>query len=374
MKRKNPGAPVLGEMKNLKQRCVNQFFKRQTVNNSASTMDVNTRTQKKEDWIKNLNAEQKKLLQLEITTMDDSWFMALKDEFLKPYFLQLKKFLMTEWQSQRVFPPKEDIYSWSRLTPLNKVRVIILGQDPYHNVGQAHGLSFSVRAGIPCPPSLKNIYRTIKNDYPDFEIPNTGYLVPWAEQGVLMLNVNLTVRAHQANSHAGKGWESFTHAVLQTILKRHPKGLVFLAWGTPAANRLKNLSLATHCVLRSVHPSPLSAHRGFFECQHFKKTNQWLKEKFGEEYCIDWGAVSGKKKQVAPKDATLPTEVKKVVTATTSSETTKTTIEKTSVKVTSTDKAEDLKATEDSKGSVVAEKTSAESKTEDTPKEQESEN
>ncbi|KAL2312423.1 Uracil-DNA glycosylase [Schizosaccharomyces pombe] len=289
----------------LKQPRLDNFFKTNTSSSALKDTQVldnkeNNSVSKfnKEKWAENLTPAQRKLLQLEIDTLESSWFDALKDEFLKPYFLNLKEFLMKEWQSQRVFPPKEDIYSWSHHTPLHKTKVILLGQDPYHNIGQAHGLCFSVRPGIPCPPSLVNIYKAIKIDYPDFVIPKTGYLVPWADQGILMLNASLTVRAHQAASHSGKGWETFTSAVLQVALNRNRKGLVILAWGTPAAKRLQGLPLKAHYVLRSVHPSPLSAHRGFFECHHFKKTNEWLEEQYGPGKCINWSAVSEQKAKI----------------------------------------------------------------------------
>ncbi|EPX71927.1 uracil DNA N-glycosylase Ung1 [Schizosaccharomyces octosporus yFS286] len=282
-----------------KQQCLEKFFtaKPKTPKNEPIVQSNTVSNQKnsmfdKKKWIDGLTGDQRKLLQLEIDTMEDSWFEALKDEFLQPYFLNLKKFLQSEWQKERVFPPKEDIYSWSHHTPLSKVRVIILGQDPYHNVGQAHGLCFSVRPGVPCPPSLLNIYKAIKIDYEDFVIPKTGYLIPWADQGVLMLNASLTVRAHQAASHSGKGWERFTTAALQIALNKHKRGIVVLAWGTPANKRLQGLPLQSHCVLKSVHPSPLSAHRGFFECHHFKKTNDWLAERYGDENSINWHAVS----------------------------------------------------------------------------------
>ncbi|EPY49903.1 uracil DNA N-glycosylase Ung1 [Schizosaccharomyces cryophilus OY26] len=291
--------PIANAPKKTKQQCLDKFFTakpkiqpKAPVSNANIISDGNKIKFDKKKWAEELTDDQRKLLQLEIDTMEDSWFEALKDEFLQPYFLNLKQFLQSEWQGERIFPPKEDIYSWSHHTPLSKVRVIILGQDPYHNVGQAHGLCFSVRPGIPCPPSLMNIYKAIKVDYEDFVIPKSGYLIPWADQGVLMLNASLTVRAHQAASHSGKGWERFTSAALQIALNKHKRGIVVLAWGTPANKRLQGLPLQSHCVLKSVHPSPLSAHRGFFECHHFKKTNEWLAERYGAENSINWHAVS----------------------------------------------------------------------------------
>ena len=179
----------------------------------------------------------------------------------------------------------------SRHTPLSTVKVVITGQDPYHNDNQAHGLSFSVRPPTRAPPSLKNMYIALKNDYPSFRPPpnNAGLLTPWAEQGVLMLNACLTVRAHTAASHRGKGWERFTTKVLETVSKNRNRGVVFLAWGSDAQKSCKGLgNKSKHLVLESVHPSPLSASRGFFNCGHFKKANDWLSTRYGVEGIVDW--------------------------------------------------------------------------------------
>lgn len=169
------------------------------------------------------------------------------------------------------------------------MKVVILGQDPYHNFNQAHGLCFSTRPPTPAPPSLKNIYIALKKDYPSFSPPpkNGGLLTPWADRGVLLLNTCLTVRAHEANSHSGKGWEKFTQKVIELVAQKRTNGVVFMAWGTPAQNRVKGVS-SRHLVLKSVHPSPLSASKGFFDCGHFKKANEWLKTRYGEEGEIDW--------------------------------------------------------------------------------------
>jgi uracil-DNA glycosylase len=170
------------------------------------------------------------------------------------------------------------------------VKAVILGQDPYHNHNQAHGLCFSVRPPTPAPPSLRNMYIALKNDYPSFTPPpkNGGLLTPWAEQGVLMLNTCLTVRAHEANSHSNKGWEKFTQKVIDTVAKVRGRGVVFLAWGSPAAKRVAKVDKGKHLVLQSVHPSPLSAHKGFMTCGHFKKTNDWLAQRYGVDGVIDW--------------------------------------------------------------------------------------
>lgn len=230
-----------------------------------------------------LTDEQKMLLELEITTMEDSWFEALAEEFTKPYFIELKKFLQQQYDKKvTIFPPQQDIYSWSRLTPFHDVKVLVLGQDPYHNFNQAHGLAFSVKSPTPPPPSLKNIYKCLKIDYKDFVIPKTGDLTKWAQQGVLLLNACLTVKAHEANSHSKKGWESFTEAIIKKVYEQSAQKqqkLVFLLWGSPAQKRITNLKIKENnnlLILTSVHPSPLSARRGFFECQHFKKCNEWL--------------------------------------------------------------------------------------------------
>ncbi|KIW16087.1 uracil-DNA glycosylase [Exophiala spinifera] len=246
----------------------------------------------KDKWASGLSEEQRRLLKLEIDTLDPSWLAQLKDEVTSNSFLELKRFLQKETaSSQKIYPPMEDVYSWSRHCPLHKVRVVILGQDPYHGHNQAHGLCFSVRPPTPAPPSLRNIYTAIKRDYPSFSPPPKsagGLLTPWADQGVLLLNTCLTVRAGQANSHANHGWEKFTQKVIDTVVKLRTRGVVFLAWGSPAQKRCAGITGARHLVLKSVHPSPLSAHKGFFECGHFKKANEWLESRYGPEGVVDW--------------------------------------------------------------------------------------
>ncbi|KAF6228238.1 hypothetical protein HO133_007968 [Letharia lupina] len=243
-------------------------------------------------WVEKLTPEQKDLLALEIASLDESWLSQLKDEVVTKDFLDLKRFLKKEHENgKKIFPPAADVYSWSRHTPLNTVKCVILGQDPYHGPNQAHGLCFSVRPPTPAPPSLANIYKLLKIEYPDsFEPPpkKGGLLTPWADRGVLLLNTCLTVRAHEANSHANQGWEKFTQKVIDIVAKKRTNGVVFLAWGTPAAKRVAKLDRVRHCVLQSVHPSPLSAARGFFDCGHFQKTNAWLKQRYEEDGAIDW--------------------------------------------------------------------------------------
>ncbi|KAF2219834.1 uracil-DNA glycosylase-like protein [Elsinoe ampelina] len=245
----------------------------------------------KQAWIDKLTEEQRTLLDLEITTLDDSWLAVLHTELTTPSFLSLKRFLQSEAKSgTKIFPPQADIYSWSRHTPLHSVKAVILGQDPYHNLNQAHGLCFSVRPPTKAPPSLKNIYVALKKDYPSFRPPpdGLGLLTPWADRGVLLLNTCLTVTAHLANSHAGKGWEKFTQKVIDVVAQKRTKGVVFLAWGSPAQKRCAGVDGTRHLVLKSVHPSPLSAHKGFLDCGHFRKANEWLVERYGAEEGIDW--------------------------------------------------------------------------------------
>lgn len=204
----------------------------------------------------------------------NDWLNTIGSEFQKSYYIELNQFIEKEYADFEVFPHKDDIFNAFLLTPLNRVKVVILGQDPYHNVGQAHGLSFSVKPEVDIPPSLVNIYKELENDL-GLKIPNNGYLIKWAEQGVLMLNTVLTVRAHQANSHKGKGWEQFSDAVIKAInLLDRP--VVFILWGKPAQNKKRMLNNPKHLILEAPHPSPLSSYRGFFGSKPFSKTNQFL--------------------------------------------------------------------------------------------------
>ena len=204
----------------------------------------------------------------------NDWLGALKEEFRKPYYAKLFAFVKEEYNTTQVFPPAEDIFNAFHLTPLSQVKVVIIGQDPYHNVGQAHGLCFSVKPDVEIPPSLVNIYQELHDDL-GCEIPNNGYLVKWAEQGVLLLNTVLTVRAHLANSHLGKGWEEFTDAAIR-ILNEQERPIVFILWGRPAQMKANMLNNPRHLILKAPHPSPLSAYRGFFGSKPFSTTNQFL--------------------------------------------------------------------------------------------------
>ena len=206
----------------------------------------------------------------------NDWLTALGGEFHKPYYRQLFEFVKNEYNTTVVFPPADDIFNAFHLTPLSKVKVVILGQDPYHNVGQAHGLCFSVKPDVEIPPSLVNIYQELHDDL-GCRIPNNGYLVKWAKQGVLLLNATLTVRAHQAGSHQRRGWEEFTDAAIRALAEQR-EHLVFILWGAYAQKKGAFIDRSRHLVLTSVHPSPLSAHNGFFGNRHFSRTNEYLQQ------------------------------------------------------------------------------------------------
>ena len=214
----------------------------------------------------------------------NDWLQALSGEFKKPYYAQLYKKVLEEYKTIRVFPASDDVFNAFNYTPLSKVKVVILGQDPYHNDGQAHGLSFSVKPNIAIPPSLENIYQELKDDVGCY-IPNNGYLKKWADQGVLLLNTVLTVRAHQAFSHRGIGWEEFTDAAIRA-LNEQDRPIVFILWGKPAQAKKSMLNNPNHLILEAPHPSPLSAYRGFFGSKPFSQTNDFLTAHGCEP--IDW--------------------------------------------------------------------------------------
>lgn len=206
--------------------------------------------------------------------IESTWKEVLKEEFDKPYFKQLTDFVRNEYQTQTIFPKGKDIFNAFNLCPFNKVKVVIIGQDPYHGPGQAHGLCFSVKQGVTFPPSLRNIFKEINNDL-GIAVPTSGDLSRWAEQGVLLINATLTVRAHMAGSHQNKGWETFTDAVIK-IVSEQKQHVAFLLWGAYAQKKGQVIDQTKHLILESVHPSPLSASRGFFGNHHFSKTNQFL--------------------------------------------------------------------------------------------------
>ncbi|KAG2736811.1 hypothetical protein G9P44_000901 [Scheffersomyces stipitis] len=267
----------------------------------------------KEQWLRTLTEEHKQLLALEINQLHISWLAALHKELTKPYFISLKKFLLA--QKATVFPPQNQIYSWSHYTPLPNIKCLVIGQDPYHNYNQAHGLAFSVLEPTRPPPSLLNIYKTLAIDYDNFQIPDYkelskqgrpggGNLTKWARRGVLLLNNVLTVECHKANSHANRGWETFTEKVIETAITFHQhqkQGFVIMAWGSPAQKRVDKFSHLLRAqsagessqfeVIKTVHPSPLSASRGFFTSRVFRRCNDFL-EKQNQEL-IDWGIMDG---------------------------------------------------------------------------------
>lgn len=217
--------------------------------------------------------------------LEPSWLQVLGDEFDKPYMIELKAFLQAEKKAGKViYPPADLWFNALNTTPFNAVRVVILGQDPYHGPGQAHGLCFSVLRGVPTPPSLQNMFKELRSDV-GVPIPAHGNLQHWAEQGVLLLNAVLTVEQARANAHQGRGWELFTDACI-AHLNREREGLVFLLWGSYAQRKGQLIDRTRHCVLEAPHPSPLSAHRGFLGCRHYSKTNSWLEE-HGERP-VDW--------------------------------------------------------------------------------------
>ena len=206
--------------------------------------------------------------------INGDWYEALKGEFKKPYYKTLFNTVNEEYRTRQIFPPANDIFNAFHLTPLKDVKVVILGQDPYHNYGQAHGLCFSVKPDVDIPPSLVNIYQELHDDLGCY-IPNNGYLKKWADQGVMLLNTVLTVRAHQANSHRDIGWEKFTDAAIG-ILNQQDRPMVFILWGKPAQMKKAMLNNPAHLILESPHPSPLSAYRGFFGSRPFSRTNKFL--------------------------------------------------------------------------------------------------
>jgi len=216
--------------------------------------------------------------------LNNDWQDIIGDEFDKPYYQELRAFLKIEYGTQTIYPDKHDIFNAFRLTPFSEIKVVLIGQDPYHGPGQAHGLSFSVKPGIPAPPSLINIFKEMHDDL-GIAIPNHGFLESWARQGVLLLNTVLTVRAGEAHSHRQKGWETFTDEVIRAInLKNEP--VVFWLWGKPAQEKEKLITNPRHLILKAPHPSPLSVYRGFYGCKPFSKTNEFL-IKIGKAP-IDW--------------------------------------------------------------------------------------
>lgn len=216
------------------------------------------------------------MTQIKKPDIEERWYEALKQEFDSPYFADIKSFLIEEKRQHIVYPPSPLIFNAFNLTPFDNVKVVILGQDPYHNVGQAHGLAFSVPDGIQKPPSLQNIFKELNQDL-GIAIPTTGNLEKWAKEGVLLLNASLTVRANMAASHAKIGWQRFTDAAIKALSDKK-QNLVFILWGNYAIAKESLIDHEKHLILKTVHPSPLSASRGFFGCHHFSQTNKYLTE------------------------------------------------------------------------------------------------
>lgn len=216
--------------------------------------------------------------------LKNDWKIYLESEFQKDYYIKLKKFLVDEYNSKVIYPNMYDLFNALHFTPYSKVKVVILGQDPYHGPNQAHGLSFSVNPGVKSPPSLLNMYKELKSDL-DCYIPNNGYLKKWADQGVLLLNTVLTVRAAEANSHKNKGWEEFTTKIIQ-LLNEKETPIVFILWGNNAISKSSLITNSKHLIIQSVHPSPLSASRGFFGSKPFSKANNFLVST--NQTPIDW--------------------------------------------------------------------------------------
>ena len=218
--------------------------------------------------------------------LESSWLKVLESEFQKEYMLSLKQFLQAEKQQKKViFPPSPEIFNAFNLTPFDEVKVVIIGQDPYHGYGQAHGLSFSVKDHVKLPPSLQNIYKELETDISDFKIPTTGNLTKWAKQGVLLLNATLTVEANKAGSHQKRGWETFTDAAIKAV-SDYKTGVVFILWGRFAQEKERLIDTSKHYVIKSAHPSPFSAYSGFFGSKPFSKTNAYLTQQNLEP--IDW--------------------------------------------------------------------------------------
>ena len=219
-----------------------------------------------------------------MVNLGNDWDLLLEDEFKKDYYIKLREFLKSEYKTHTIHPSMYDIFNALKWTSYEGTKVVILGQDPYHEEGQAHGLAFSVKVGVQIPPSLLNMYKELKNEL-GLYIPNNGYLEKWARQGVMLLNASLTVRDGLANSHRNKGWEIFTNRVVELLNEREDP-VIFLLWGNNAKEKMSIITNPKHHILTSVHPSPLSASRGFFGCGHFKKANEIL-ESLGKEP-IDW--------------------------------------------------------------------------------------
>jgi len=257
----------------------------------VSQKKVKLEAVKKNEIITDKNSTEKYVFEFASSTINigSSWSEILTSESKKPYFKKLSQFVSKERSQYTIYPPLQDVFSWTLHHKLEQIKVVILGQDPYHGPNQAHGLCFSVQKNVKFPPSLRNIFKLLSKEYEEFAIPQHGDLTSWAKQGVLLLNAVLTVRSSKANSHKDKGWEKFTDAIISHVSKKS-KNVVFMLWGNYAQKKGANICKKSHLVLKSVHPSPLSAHNGYFQCAHFTKANQYLKENQREP--INWNCFS----------------------------------------------------------------------------------
>nr|CAB3267517.1 uracil-DNA glycosylase [Phallusia mammillata] len=274
-----------------KQKKISSFFETKptsTIKRSATNQTENTVPCSKQAKVESPNKENCAPSIQYKQQIGSSWKQALGNEFVKPYYVKLQSFVETERKSRTIYPPPNDVFSWTQHCSIQDVKVVILGQDPYHGQKQAHGLCFSVQNGVQSPPSLVNIFKELEKDINGFQTPPHGNLTVWAKQGVLLLNAVLTVQASNANSHKDKGWEKFTDAVI-SYLNKNCTGLVFMLWGSYAQKKGAKINAKSHLVLKAVHPSPLSAYRGFFGCKHFSKANEYLK-KHGKDP-IQWGSL-----------------------------------------------------------------------------------
>ncbi|XP_078486070.1 uracil-DNA glycosylase [Ciona intestinalis] len=274
------------------QKKISTFFSPKTTNKRKTTTENETNKKLKADKENiNITETQRTLTAKQVclgspkNMMGSSWRNALQAELSKPFYTRVTEFVKSERTKHKVYPPEQQVFAWTQHCKIEDIKVVILGQDPYHGPGQAHGLCFSVQKGIRTPPSLKNMFKELESDIEGFNIPDHGDLTGWANQGVLLLNAVLTVRGGEANSHKDKGWEKLTDSVISWI-STNLSGVVFMLWGSYAHKKGAKIDKQRHLVLKAVHPSPLSAHRGYFGCKHFSKANKYLKEQGKTE--IEW--------------------------------------------------------------------------------------
>nr|XP_018667776.1 uracil-DNA glycosylase [Ciona intestinalis] len=274
------------------QKKISTFFSPKTTNKRKTTTTNETSKKLKADKeniniteTQRTNTTKQVCLDTPKNKMGPSWRIALQAELTKPYYIKVTDFVKSERTKHKVYPPEQQVFAWTQHCKIEDIKVVILGQDPYHGPGQAHGLCFSVQKGIRTPPSLKNMFKELESDVEGFNTPDHGDLTGWADQGVLLLNAVLTVRDGEPNSHKDKGWEELTDSVISWI-STNLNGVVFMLWGSYAHKKGAKIDQQRHLVLKAVHPSPLSAHRGYFGCKHFSKANKYLKKQGKSE--IEW--------------------------------------------------------------------------------------